>query len=81
MSNQPAQLNLLDLSLLHESHELECKQEKVMKQLINTETEYQDALEMREALMLLNPEEGSVEADELNLLVYLIASYERHTTD
>jgi antitoxin component HigA of HigAB toxin-antitoxin module len=50
-----------------------------MKQLINTETEYREALEKLETLMLANPEEGSVEADELNLLVYLISSYERHS--
>lgn len=52
-----------------------------MQQLINSETEYQDALEQLEVLMLANPEEGSAEADELELLVYLIASYERHTLE
>jgi antitoxin component HigA of HigAB toxin-antitoxin module len=50
-----------------------------MKQLINTETEYQEALEKLEALMLANPDERSAEADELNLLIYLITSYELHT--
>ncbi len=50
-----------------------------MKQLINTESEHQEALEKLEALILANPDEGSAEADELNLWVYLIASYERHT--
>lgn len=52
-----------------------------MDQLINSEAEYQAALEKLEALKLIHPAEGSEDADELDLLTFLIASYERHRDD
>lgn len=52
-----------------------------MEQLINTDSEYEAALKTLEALKLTNPAKDTEEADEIDLLAYLIASYERHTAD
>jgi antitoxin component HigA of HigAB toxin-antitoxin module len=47
-----------------------------MKKLIQTETDYDEALARLEKLMLANPDEGTADADELKLLAQLIESYE-----
>ena len=52
-----------------------------MNQLINSESEYQEATEKLKSLRESQPEKGSEEADELELIEYLIACYERHTAD
>ena len=47
-----------------------------MNQLIKTETDHEEALAKLEELMLENPDEGTTEADELELLAQLIEVYE-----
>lgn len=47
-----------------------------MNKLIKTETDNEEALAKLEKLMLENPDEGTAEADELELLAYLIETYE-----
>ncbi len=50
-----------------------------MKKLINTEIEYDEAMERLEKLMLANPDEGTADADELERLACLIEDYENKT--
>jgi antitoxin component HigA of HigAB toxin-antitoxin module len=50
--------------------------EKIMDQLIKTETDHEEALAKLEELMLENPDEGTTEANELELLARLIEVYE-----
>ncbi len=52
-----------------------------MKKLIKTETDYEEALARLEQLMLANPDEGTEDADELDLLACLIEIYENKTVD
>ncbi|MEZ7956669.1 MAG: helix-turn-helix domain-containing protein [Rubritalea sp.] len=52
-----------------------------MKKLIKTKTDYELALERLEELMLANPDEGTADADELELLAHLIEIYESKTVD
>jgi HTH-type transcriptional regulator/antitoxin HigA len=54
---------------------------EIMKKLIKTETDYEVALEQLEKLMLANPDEGTADADELELLAHLIEVYESKTVD
>jgi antitoxin component HigA of HigAB toxin-antitoxin module len=51
-----------------------------MKTLIKTETDYDVALARLEKLMLANPDEGSIDADELLLLANHIETYESKTS-
>ncbi|MFC5050830.1 ImmA/IrrE family metallo-endopeptidase [Rubritalea spongiae] len=52
-----------------------------MNKLIKTESDYEEAMEKLHALMLANPDEGTAEADELDLLAHLIEVYESQTVD
>ncbi len=47
-----------------------------MTKLIKTETEHEQALTKLEQLMMMDPCEGTAEADELELLAHLIEVYE-----
>ena len=52
-----------------------------MKKLIKTEADYEEAMERLHELMLANPDEGTLEADELELLVHLTGVYEDETVN
>lgn len=52
-----------------------------MNKLIKTETEYEEAMERLEVLMLANPDEGTADAHELELLAHLIELYESGTVN
>ncbi len=47
-----------------------------MNKLIKTESDYTEAMEKLRELMIANPDEGSAESDELELLAHLIKMYE-----
>jgi len=52
-----------------------------MKKMIKTEAEYDEAMARLEELMLANPDEGTDEANELELTAHLLEVYEKDHVD